>query len=126
MIQFHRVQLHRFRRTAAALLLSFAVVCTALAHTPLQSTEPKNGATITQSPSEIKLHFKDAVTVTAVTLQEEKGAKQEFKLMPVPAKDIALPVAMLVDGRYTVSLRALGDDGHIMTGKFTFTLSTKQ
>jgi hypothetical protein len=76
-----------------------------------------------KSPAAIELHFSEAAKLTALTLQKGKEAEQPIK--PLPAKaaaDVSVPVPALAAGDYVVSWRVAGDDGHVMSGKFGFTV----
>ena len=106
---------------ATAVLVAFAAV--AEAHTHLKNSVPAEGSVVTLSPTNIVLTFSEATRITALTLQKDGDA--EWKLSPLPttpAEQVAIPSPKLAPGKYIVSWRVVGDDGHIMAGKLHFTL----
>lgn len=111
----------RIRPITLSLLMT-AAAATAQAHTHLESSVPADKSRV-QAPAAIELHFSEAAKLTALTLQKGKEAEQSIK--PLPAKaaaDVSVPVPTLAPGDYVVSWRVAGDDGHVMTGKFGFTV----
>lgn len=110
----------RIRTLVLSLLMTAAA--TAQAHTHLEGSVPADKSRV-KAPATIELHFSEAAKLTALTLQKGKEAEQPIK--PLPAKaaaDIAVPVPTLAAGDYVVSWRVAGDDGHVMSGKFSFTV----
>ena len=105
---------------AAALILPGS----ALAHVVLISSEPITQSRVDTPPTEIRLRFSQAVTITsnAVEVLAPDGtvlsgtARTEDDGYVVVA-----PVSRLVDGKgYTVRWRVIGEDGHSPAGVFTF------
>jgi copper transport protein len=95
----------------------------ALAHTHLVRSSPAENAVLDKSPASATLVFAEAVTITAVNIQSAGGVKT--RVQPLPANPIAepsMPLPPLVPGHYTLSWRALSDDGHIMAGTIHFTV----
>jgi len=61
--------------------------------------------------------------MTALSLQKDaEPAKKIGPLPTAPAAEISVPAPPLVAGKYVLSWRAVGDDGHVMPGKLTFTM----
>ncbi|WP_193161768.1 copper resistance CopC family protein [Microbulbifer hainanensis] len=98
------------------------------AHTHLESSAPADGAQLSQSPEALQLHFSKAVRLMHVSLEEKSAGQVKLAFMPgaVAEKDISLPLPALEAGEYTVSWVTLGGDGHKMSGKFSFKLSTEK
>jgi copper resistance protein C len=93
----------------------------AQAHTHLESSVPADKSKVA-APTEIVLNFNEAARVTAMTLQQ---GTSPAKALPLPAKaaqHVVVPVTGLAAGEYTVTWRVAGEDGHIMSGKFAFTV----
>lgn len=111
-------------RTFTVLALVAALTASpAYAHTHLTSSTPAEGSVLTAGPANIELKFSEATRLTALTLQKEGAAEQ--KLAPLPTSAVAamkVPAPKLTAGKYTVHWRAVGDDGHVMTGKVQFTI----
>ncbi len=105
-------------------------ISSASAHTVLISSNPGKGSTVKVLPSKITLKFADPlltlgkrainkVVVTApdnsiVTVGNDqvKGATLTDSLLNTKA----------IKGKYKASYRVSAEDGHIVTGSFTFTL----
>lgn len=111
----------RFRTVTLSLLMT-AAAATAQAHTHLEGSLPADKSRV-KAPAAIELHFSEAAKLTALSLQKGKEAEQPIK--PLPAKaaaNVSVPVPALTPGDYVVSWRVAGDDGHVMSGKFGFTV----
>ena len=111
-----------FARIACALVL---VGCSAFAfgHAKLVKAEPANGTTVTVAPTKFVLTFGEPAKLTALSLQ--KDAEPAKKIGPLPtdsAAEISVPAPKLTPGKYVLSWRAVGDDGHVMPGKLSFTV----
>lgn len=105
-------------------LTVLACANTAYGHAHLQVSDPANASTVTQPPKHIVLQFNEATQLTVLTLQ--KGEAQPQKLEPLPsaaAKSISVPLPAVDAGKYVVSWRAMGDDGHMISGTFSFTVA---
>ena len=99
------------------------------AHTHLLSSTPGKGDTVRTPVSEIRLHFSEAVDAryTIVVLLDASGQQIKMgKLGAVggsPSKDYKLTLERpLMAGAYTVKWKAAGDDGHVSTGLFDFSV----
>ena len=94
----------------------------AAAHSKMDETMPADGATLDVVPQELVLRFEQAIRLVTVKiihadehseplkLDEQAGFGTEFKL----------PMTSMGTGRYEVEWRGLGEDGHVMTGRFGF------
>ena len=95
----------------------------AFAHSELHESVPANGAALDSAPKEVVLHFTEAVRLTMLLVEKSGGAKIDLGPLPTTmAKDVSIPAPSLDQGHYVVSWRALSDDGHPATGKFSFTV----
>lgn len=95
---------------------------TAQAHTHLHSSVPANQSRVAP-PAAIELHFSEAARVTSLTLQQAGAAPRNLAPLPaVAAKVVSVPVSGMTAGSYTVTWRVAGEDGHVMSGKFQFTV----
>jgi copper resistance protein C len=113
------------RRLASALLalgLVAAVPGTALAHDVLERTNPADGTTVSTMPASVVLTFSEEpldigsqVVVTGPTGPVSSGAPT------INGRDVTQAVAPSAPGGdYTVSYRVTSDDGHPVTGTFSF------
>ena len=111
----------------------FPILVTALflnvsaqAHSPLTSFTPADGATLTTAPTSIEMRFRDVSRLIRFALVgDEDGADidlEDAHLM-VEAVDHIVVLPPLAGGRYTASWRAMGEDGHVIKGRFSFTVA---
>jgi methionine-rich copper-binding protein CopC len=113
------------RRLASALLalgLLVAVPTTAFAHDVLEQTNPADGTSITHLPEAVTLTFSEAplpigsqVVVTGPSGPVSSGAPTVADRVVTQALSPSAP-----GGDYTVSYRVTSDDGHPVTGTFSF------
>lgn len=106
----------------AALLLAGAMGA-AHAHSHLRSSTPAEGSTVA-APSQVVLGFSEPSQLAALTLT--RGSDPAMKVEPLPAQPaqrltVALP--KLSAGAWTLSWRAIGDDGHVTHGSVHFTVA---
>jgi methionine-rich copper-binding protein CopC len=104
-----------------AALAGVLFLAPAWAHSALESSVPANGSTVTD-PKTITLTFSDAVRLVTLKL---KAADAEV-VVPVDksaaaAKSFSLPLPSLKPAKYEAKWTASADDGHVMTGSFSFT-----
>lgn len=113
------------RRSASLAALGVLLTTSAMAHTHLARSVPADGSVLTKSPEHIALQFEHPVRVTEFTIQ--KGAEKSEKLLvplpDVPTAKVEAFAPKLTAGAYVVSWRAVGADGHVMSGKVQFTVS---
>lgn len=108
------------------------------AHSPLNSTSPKNNETLSQSPEQLKMNFKSGAKLVKITLlkqsDEEKNtivsnlfSKSNNKKIKIednalmkmsPKHIIGLP--KLTSGKYLFQWRAMSRDGHLIKGDINF------
>lgn len=97
---------------------------TASAHSPLESTFPKNNSLIEEMPSEILLNFKGEIRLTRVTLVQSDNPSVDLDLSGTGGfnSEYTLPIQEVGNGTYEIKWRGLGADGHAMNGSFSFTV----
>jgi methionine-rich copper-binding protein CopC len=106
-----------------ALLGVLATAAPAQAHTTLTGSDPGKGTTVTTSPAQIRLTFADPVRFPGVVLTDAKGGHHESGKPSAVDNHVVEQVAgVLPPGVYTVGWRVVAEDGHPVTGKFTFTM----
>jgi copper transport protein len=115
---------------AAMLLAAFGAPSAALAHPTLVSSNPANGATLAASPAELVLVFSKSVQadLSSITLAGPAGTPVVVLGRPTqPAGSGKVLVArvprVLAPGKYLVTWRAAGNDGHAVKGAFSFTVA---
>ena len=117
---------HRSVSVVLALLVASAVAIgipgSAQAHDVLEKTNPANGVTVATLPAEVVLTFSEAplaigaqVVVTGPTGNLADGPP---RIAGTDVVQALLPAAPA--GDYTVTYRVTSDDGHPVTGTFSF------
>ncbi len=109
--------------TLALVLVCAAFSASAAAHAHLHASVPADHATVSAAPRQLSLAFNESVVLTALTIQ--KGDSAPTRLGPLAdagAAEFKFELPSLDDGSYVVKWRAISADGHIMAGKFTFTV----
>lgn len=87
------------------------------------TTFPADGETVYESPEHLMIRFGHAMTVERVTLTTLTGEVIDVDVSMVGESDhlmVNLPELQADD--YTASWRAIGHDGHVMSGTFSFTV----
>ena len=109
-----------FATVSIAFALSSAGV--AMAHSRNESTIPADGATLRKAPDVIVMTFNRPIRITMIELSNSDGdafsLERSDGMEPVARLEATPP--SLPAGRYSVRWRGLADDGHPMSGGFTF------
>ncbi len=106
---------------AGGLLASGAV--TAYAHTDLERTSPANRAVVRNLPQTVKLTFGAplaSVTSVRVLHRGTSNRTKSVRLNPRNAAQILVRTTGNQQGRYRVTWRVVGGDGHHLRGSFGF------
>lgn len=123
----------RARRVVAALVAVTALVLLpalpAAAHDALVSATPAAGSTVT-SATAVALVYDEPVLDLAkgrngITVTDSAGRHYETACALVDAKAVSVPIALGTAGTYTVAWRVVSDDGHPVSGDYTFTYAPK-
>ncbi|MGW4212001.1 copper resistance CopC family protein [Lentzea sp. NPDC004789] len=118
-----------FSALVLALLAATAVAVPAQAHAELKSSTPASGATLDAPPKTVELTFSDTVSLPdgdAVTITGPDGVKWPMSQARAVDKTITATVgadAVAHAGAHTLAWRAQSDDGDVISGTFTFTVS---
>jgi methionine-rich copper-binding protein CopC len=85
---------------------------------------PADGATVAAAPGAIDLEFHgDVRLIRLAPSQEGSAVVASFTPASAPAARYSVPVQGLRSGIVTVAWAAIGEDGHTVTGSFTFTIA---
>ena len=113
---------------------------TAIAHSPLASSTPKNGEKLDMSPAEIIIVFKSPTKLIKVDIKKSSQKQSKSLLGGLFGTDESEPVLlgksflMKIGTRHVISLpslklgdyklawRAIGKDGHVIKGKLSFAI----
>lgn len=120
----------RLRRLIPALFLIISSVFMAAlpvsAHTDLVSTSPTDGANVGATPpATIEVTFNEPTLLTGSAIVLNDASGNEVKLGELTQTGSTLSVAVppdLPSGKSTVTWRTVADDGHVITGTFSFTV----
>ncbi len=113
------------RRLASALLaieLLVIVPSAAFAHDVLERTNPADGTTVTHLPSSVVLTFSEApLTIGAQVVVTGPSGPVSSGAPTIKGRDVTQAIATTAPGGdYTVTYRVTSDDGHPVTGTFSF------
>jgi methionine-rich copper-binding protein CopC len=109
-----------------AAALSVLVPGTASAHAMLHSSDPADGATLNASPRTLILAFTEECRVTSLRLVDEGGREHQVRReggRAASSQATATLAAPLRAGAYRLEWRAMGDDGHVMSGAVRFAVN---
>jgi methionine-rich copper-binding protein CopC len=127
------------RLSAAALVIAPALVFSATGmsspqpsparfHLARKRAEPAVNDTVTASPKTITLWFTESVSAATTGVRLLDAQDHMIKVSDVSVDAVPLSPAIVTvpetlrAGTYTVMWRAMADDGHPSTGKFSFTV----
>jgi len=113
-------------RTLAVLLAALVLVIAgrnpADAHASLVATSPEDGSKIATAPSSVELRFSEAVDTAFVAVTAPDGTQVTASDPRIAGDDVRADLAPSDQrGRFTVAYRIVSEDGHPVTGEFTFT-----
>lgn len=111
-----------FLSLVTALFLSIS----AQAHSPLQSVTPSDGAVLTAPPQAIEMRFRGGARLIRFQLVNagdgtKIGLGESHLMVESDEHRIILPP--LPAGDFTASWRALSEDGHVIKGGFSFSVT---
>ena len=114
-------------RCRPLLLLALLLPVNALAHAILVKAHPEKESTIQAAPTEVVLVFNDSVgeEFLALAVVDEQGKRvdgHDAKLDFADHAQLRASVSGMAPGRYMVRYRVLSADGHVVSGKYFFTL----
>jgi len=118
--------MRKLKILGTALLLATTGAGAALAHATMTSSVPKDGATVASPLTAIEFSFSKPLRLTMVDIvrasdQQHVTIAKELPGTAGPSAKVA--VNPLTAGSYKVSWTAVGDDGHVMKGNFSFSVS---
>lgn len=99
----------------------------ALAHSYLVRSIPAAKERLAQPPARIQLRFGGGVEpkYSTISLTDRAGRVLAVGAEAIAPHELALDVPKLEPGQYEVRWRVLSVDGHIVEGRFTFTLQAR-
>jgi hypothetical protein len=115
------------RRLAApgALLLLALVTEPVAAHSLLLESSPAANSTLEASPPALRLRFNNRIEkrLSRLRLMDERGTARDLTVAEDGAADwLTATVPAVAPGRYRVEWQVLSTDGHVVTGRYRFTV----
>lgn len=96
----------------------------ARAHAHLLEAVPAQGAVLHEAPARVSLTFSEPARLAVLWIAPENGARRKIAPLPAEAaKVISVALPSLAPGRYVLTWRVIGRDGHVVPGELHFTLS---
>jgi copper transport protein len=111
------------RALAAAVLAALVLPASAFAHASLKTVSPAFKQELKVSPRQVVLQFDQSVDALPKAIQvfTLKGKNVAGKPRAIPSqREIVATLPRLPKGPYTVRWQALSNDGHIVSGVYTF------
>ena len=101
----------------------------ASAHAMLHSSDPGDGATLNSSPRALHLMFTEKCRVTSLRLLDEAGKERRIRReggREAASHATATVPSSLPPGAYRIEWRAMGGDGHVMSGAVRFAVTSSR
>ena len=120
--------MQKFMTLAAAALLSAAGATAAFAHAELESSVPAANATVKTAPATIEIDFSEELNakLSKIEVQDSMGMqvdKGDSHVASDNEKHLSIGLKPLSAGTYKVIWTSVAsDDGHKLTGTFSFTV----
>ncbi|MEQ1607662.1 MAG: copper resistance CopC family protein [Hyphomonadaceae bacterium] len=117
------------RPRIAAALATLAVALTAapaaLAHTHVHHTSIADKASLATPPASFTVEFEGKTGLASVSLTDGAGKAVPLAYKPPtdPAASFTIPLPTLAKGSYMLMWRTIGQDGHAMPGRVSFTIT---
>jgi copper transport protein len=110
----------------SGIVLALALPAQAFAHANLDSTSPKYRERLQAAPRSVVLHFDQAVQAqpNAIVVKNQFG-KTLSRTARARGQQVSVPLRSLPRGPYTVRWHVLSEDGHVVSGVFTFGVRVK-
>ncbi len=114
-----------FRVLALGLLAGTVAATAADRHMRLTKSHPAPDTTVAESPAIVRAWYSQQpeLAVSRLSLRGDGGAVELEETRSGGDSSLVASVRQtLAPGRYTVSWRTAGDDGHVLRGTFEFTV----
>jgi len=104
-----------------------ATPAAAMLHNHLTKSTPKEDEVLAAPPTTVRLWFSEKPTPAFSSVTLTNDANQRIKTSKMRATDDTLSVMAdieepLAPGKYLLTWRTAGDDGHAVRGKFSFSV----
>jgi methionine-rich copper-binding protein CopC len=92
------------------------------AHAHLTRSVPADGSVLSSAPARLTLTFSETARLTALWIEQDGGERQKLTPPREDAAEIGIDLPPLKPGRYVLTWRVVGHDGHVVPGQLHFTL----
>lgn len=117
------------RAFAAASLIALALPASALAHANLLERAPNYGSRLAKSPHAVALQFDQGVDVFSNGIDVRSSTGKSVTAGPAHTADggrvATVPLRKLPKGAYTVRWHVTSNEGHVLSGVYTFGVRVK-
>jgi methionine-rich copper-binding protein CopC len=118
------------RLAVAVVVFALASVATPVAaHSLLLESAPAANATVDTAPPALRLRFNNRIEkrLSRIRLVDERGQARDLPVAEEGAADqLMASVPPVTPGKYRVEWQVLSTDGHVVTGRFSFTVKAAQ
>ena len=115
------------RQAVGAMAVCFLVLAVpalpAAAHSPLASSSPADGDSVTTAPRTIEMTFRGTEGLVRLALSGEVDLGDGHLMIEKQRHTVSLPE--IRPDEYEVRWRALSADGHVVKGSFSFTVEAE-
>lgn len=96
----------------------------AMAHSPLKSSSPADGAVVAGAPQMIELTFRGPAKLIRFRLTDAEAGEVALGAdhLMVEASYHRVMLPPVGTGAFTAQWRAMGEDGHVLKGAFSFSV----
>ena len=117
------------RALVAAALVALAAPTSALAHAVLLERVPTYGARLAAAPRSVSLRFDQTVDVFPNSIDVRSASGRVMAAGPTRTQDqgreVVVPLRRLPRGAYTVRWHVTSNEGHVVSGVYTFGVRVK-
>jgi methionine-rich copper-binding protein CopC len=116
-------------RGFAVAVVLFGLACAvspAAAHSLLLESSPAANTTVDEVPTALRLRFNNRIEkrLSRVRLVDVRGQSRDLPVAEDGGADqLTASVPAVTAGRYRVEWQVLSTDGHVVTGRFSFTVA---
>jgi methionine-rich copper-binding protein CopC len=116
------MKLNKVLVASSTALIMVLLTSLAWGHATARNSTPKNGATLNESPTQIAIQFGNAAKLVSLVVVADDGERLDVDVSNATSVDGKVSVAVdpLAPNKYKVIWRAMGIDGHITAGDFSF------
>lgn len=115
------------KRPTLTIFAALAMLTPALAHSPMKGSVPADGDELVSVPETIEMNFAAPARVTKIEMTHTNGDANHRVTLDIPTRDKIETISLTPDfmgaGTYQIDWRALSEDGHVITGSFSFTVT---